>query len=129
MTIAIIDDDDVFQFLCSRLIAKISPLHQVQNHVDGLVAYEHFKIFGQNLDRLPHLIILDINMPSMNGWQFLEAFRSLAIPGYTPCIFIVSSTLDDYDLDRAKEFTELTGFKTKPITQAQLAEMISVAGQ
>ncbi len=67
-------------------------------------------------------------MPSMNGWQFLTALRSLDVPGYDPTIFIVSSTLDEDDFETAKEFTELTGFKTKPITQAQLAEMISAAG-
>lgn len=124
MKIAIIDDDPISQFLCRKLIEKISPSHQLQVYANGLVAYEFFKTHAHHPGTLPELILLDINMPAMNGWQFLDALRSLQVPAYKPSIYIISSSLDDADHQKAKNFEELRGFLNKPLSQQQMRAVI-----
>jgi CheY-like chemotaxis protein len=125
MKIAIIDDDPIFQILLNKLIQKIPAENVVQQYTNGRLAAEFMEEFSESLNVLPDLIFLDINMPEMNGWQFLEALRALSIKDYKPIIYLSSSSLDDRDYLRAKSFTELTGFLNKPISFPELTRILN----
>lgn len=124
MKIAIIDDDPIFQILLNKLIQKIPSDNVVQQYTNGRIAAEFIEEFSESVNVLPELIFLDINMPEMNGWQFLEALRTLSIKDYNPVIYLSSSSLDDKDYIRAKSFTELKGFLNKPISFPELSHIL-----
>ena len=81
--------------------------------------------FTENKDEsnlLPDVIFLDINMPVMNGWQFLEQFKEVQ-PSFNKeiVIYSVSSSFDDRDINRSKEYTEVTDYIIKPVRKNRKA--------
>lgn len=105
MEIWLIDDDDIYRLLAGKIIStNIKEEYQ-------LVEFENARIplneIGARLDfdkPLPNIILLDINMPAYDGWQFLEDYQLLMkrFKGTPPELFMVSSSVNFADIDRAK---------------------------
>lgn len=112
----IIDDDPIFVFGAKRLmeLANFSESFLVFNN--GMDAIEHMKtlINNDNGNDMPEIMLLDLNMPIMDGWQFLEEFIQIK-PKKPLTIYIVSSSIDPIDLERAKRYQEITDYVIKPI--------------
>ena len=69
-------------------------------------AIDFFKSNLQNVDSIPDIIFLDINMPIKDGWQFLEDFKALLSDVKKDItIYMVSSSVDDYDIKKSKEYS------------------------
>lgn len=122
MIIALIEDDPICRFVTEKLIEKVSKDHEILQFKHGLDALDFLKACGP--EQLPELIFLDINMPVMDGWDFLEAFRNLNIAICKPDIYILSSSNDTADLNRAKLFPELAGYLIKPLLRQQLIAIL-----
>jgi CheY-like chemotaxis protein len=118
-TAAIIDDDQIFVFGTKKLMTSINFCEEIQIYNNGLEALTAFK----NGDKIPEVIFLDLNMPVMDGWQFLEEFQHLPVNG-KPTIYIVSSSVDPADITRAQEYEEVTSYVIKPITRPRLKEIL-----
>ena len=77
-------------------------------------------------EQLPDIILLDLSMPVMDGWQFLEAYINIKPRiGKQIIVYIVSSTIAPDDLLRAKSISEVNDFIIKPITKDQMVEMLT----
>jgi response regulator of citrate/malate metabolism len=87
-TFVIIDDDDITITLTRRLIKQFNKDFEVINYKDARQAIKHFKDFGTSKNEI---ILLDINMPIFNGWDFLEEFEKSNLEGN---IFMFSSSID-----------------------------------
>jgi len=116
LTYCIIDDDDVHQFTVSRTLQLKNIAKKILTFSDGQQALEFFTSNLSNQDVLPDIIFLDINMPIMDGWQFLHEYKKL-IPMLAKRIhiYLVSSSVDPRDLKKAEEIDEITKYLVKPI--------------
>ena len=114
----IIDDDKIYV----NLVKKIIEIKKLSNNLlifkNGMEALDHFKLILENAteDRLPDIIFLDINMPVMDGWEFLNEFIKIKNNFEKKItLYVVSSSIDPRDLERAKSFNLVTDYLIKPI--------------
>jgi CheY-like chemotaxis protein len=117
-------DDDADDNLFHEIIIKEM---NITNHIDivlnGLEAMEYLK----KENRVPpELIFLDINMPKMNGWEFLEQYKYLdAEKKAKVVIMILTTSANPDDFKKAQEIKEITGYETKPLSKELLTEILN----
>lgn len=113
----IVDDDKVFHFIIKKLLLKNNIATEPIFFENGLDAIEELKDKIDSENDLPDLILVDINMPIMDGWQFLEEFRTIKIQmKKQPLIYLISSSNDIVDLNKSGEFKdEITSYLLKPM--------------
>lgn len=110
--IVVIDDDPVSLFLTSELILHAIEeveLHTFQRANDAL----HFLNNAQN----ELLVLLDLNMPVMNGWEFLDACINFGIKVE---VYILSSSVNPSDISKSKSYPQVTKFLSKPLNTNDL---------
>jgi CheY-like chemotaxis protein len=115
-SICIIDDDDIYTFLLKKTLKKIDLCNQVHSYVNGLEGIENLKKLIDNHEVLPDIILLDINMPMLDGWEFLNEFEKIKDKiDKNIAIYVVSSSISVIDINKAKNHPEVVDFLTKPI--------------
>lgn len=113
----IVDDDPIFVMMLKKLLGRDSFYHDPQDFNNGQLAMNYLK---PNYDPASNFVIfLDINMPVMNGWEFLEGIREFANPKNT-LVFIVTSSINDADANAAANNEYVLEFLTKPILGPKL---------
>ena len=124
-TIAIIDDDEIYVYLTKRTIERANIADEIKAFGNGNEAINFFKENITHPEILPEIILLDLSMPIMDGWQFLEEFIPLNVRiGKKIIIYIVSSSISPEDMIRAAKIDAVTDFIIKPITKDQLVEIV-----
>lgn len=124
--IALIDDDPAFVFITEKIIEKTNHFKEVKVFDNGLNALNYLKENLNNDTHLPNIIFLDLSMPVMDGWQFLDEYALLKIKDKSKItVYICSSSISPYDITRAKSISEVTDFIIKPITKEKLTEIVS----
>ena len=123
--ISIVDDDKIFSFLTMKTIEQTKLFDQIKVFGNGLDAINFFKENINNQTLLPEIVLLDLNMPIMDGWQFLEEFLLLS-PVLTNDIYIyvVSSSISEEDINRAKSISAVSDFIVKPISKDKILNML-----
>ena len=123
--LTLVDDDDVFVFLTTKAIEQTNLVDLIKGFGNGLDAINFLKENKNNVDALPDIILLDLNMPIMNGWQFLEEYNKLnPTIGKKITIYICSSSISPDDITRAKTISEVSDYIIKPITKDKLIDLI-----
>lgn len=124
-SICIVDDDEVYKFFVKKIIELKGLADNVLTFPDGEEAYNYIKENKGNPDLLPDIIFLDINMPIMDGFLFMEEYTKLKHEiNKEIAIYMVTSSIDIIDLERSKKYTEITDFITKPISAEVLEKII-----
>ena len=118
----IIDDDKLTIKLMSILIAKNEFCKETQSFYNAELAIAMLKNSTKMATMLPDVILLDLNMPVMDGWQFLDEFAKLKLakPIY---IFIMTSSIDPADIEKATKYEFVQEYIKKPITVKKLKSL------
>ncbi|MBM9577239.1 response regulator [Leptospira sp. 201903070] len=124
--ILLIDDNNSDNYFHERVIRKGNFADQVVAKQSGESALDYLRGRSTSSDPRPDLIFLDINMPGMNGWEFLKEYDLLPEELQGKMVVVMLTTSDNPD-DRAKakEFGILSDFKTKPLTETMLQEILN----
>lgn len=114
----VVDDDKIFHFIIRKLLISNNINVEPRFFVNGLQAIEGIKSKLDNEEAAPDLILLDINMPILDGWQFLEEFKKLKKRIQKEIsIYIISSSDNTVDRNKAEDFKdEIKDYYLKPIT-------------
>lgn len=124
--VCIIDDDKIYRFTTEKYIEMLGLADKVITYADGEEALDYLKAKSSNSSELPDIIFLDVNMPIMDGWDFIEEYSKIASSFPKKVVlYMVSSSIDERDSNRAKEIAEITDFIVKPITEERLVQLIS----
>lgn len=121
---AIIDDDEIHTFVIKSLMNNCQFAQQIISFSSGIKALEFFSAYQDSAAQLPDVVILDIEMPFMDGWEFLDEFKKIKeklckkIP-----IFILTTSISNQDRKKAASHPEVTGYIVKPLKKEDLTHI------
>jgi len=125
----IIDDNQVYVYTFKKL-------SQLRNLCSNLMGFYYageaitFLADPANRENLPDVIFLDIYMPQMDGWEFLYAFREIKPQlGKNIIIFMVTSSINHLDMERAKTFPEIIEYFVKPSNEQEMTAIYKKAAE
>jgi len=119
----IIDDDKVVLHIFDRLVKKQGCLGVVEAFLDSEEALEKISSEMESKADIPDLILIDINMPRVDGWDFIEAMDKIDINHGIP-IIIISSSIDPADVAKSKLYKNVIDFIPKPLSIDKLDYII-----
>ena len=112
----VIDDDDINNFLLGHLLKKSDYLVESKMFTDPLLGFNYIVKLPEE-DESVDLILLDINMPQMTGWEVLDELRNEGESlKRVKKIYMLSSSVHITDMEQVKEYPEVSGFISKPIS-------------
>lgn len=120
--ILLVDDDDDDNYFHQIIINEMNIVNKIDVVKNGLEALEYLEKENQSP---PDIIFLDINMPKMNGWEFLDQYKHLSAEQKSMVLIVILTTsANPDDLKKAKELEVVTGYTTKPLTEELLKEIL-----
>lgn len=120
-SILLIDDDPINNLINKRLIAKLEIGDKIEVFLEAEKAIDRIHAFDSDKSVL---IFLDINMPVMNGWDFLYRYLN-QFEKRKDTIVVLSSSIDIQDKNRAREFSCVEGFIEKPLSPEKIKNLLS----
>ncbi len=119
MKALIIDDDQTYLIIIEALLSMQNETVDYLQINDPVKALELLQTEdGKSFDK----ILLDINMPSINGWEFLDEMKKMNIQKK---VFMLTSSIDLYDMERSRLYPNIVGYYVKPILKEQLTDIIN----
>ncbi len=121
--ILLVDDNSDDNYFHKIILNKMDIVKRIDVVLNGVEALAYLKKENQTP---PELIFLDINMPKMNGWEFLEQYKHLpAHQKASAVIMILTTSANPDDIKKAKEIEEVTGIETKPLSEKTMTEILN----
>jgi CheY-like chemotaxis protein len=118
--VLLVEDDPITIMVCDRVIKMTSFAEKVKACENGKIGIDYLASLEEGVSA-PRIIFLDINMPVMNGWDFLEEFEKIKHRfKLLPRIYLLSSTVDPEDYKKAKNFSLVQDFISKPLSKEAL---------
>jgi CheY-like chemotaxis protein len=120
--ILLVDDDPDDNMYHRIIIEEMNITDNIDVVLNGLEAITYLKKDNQ---APPELIFLDINMPKMNGWEFLDQYKHLDAKQRARVVIVILTTSANPDhLKKAEQIKEVTGFETKPLSKEMMSEIL-----
>lgn len=128
--ILLVDDDLATNFINKKVIQRANITEHIQVSLNGKEAIDYLSNQGKFKSTTieypkPQLILLDINMPVMDGWEFIESYKSLSLEQRKDIVIVMlSSSFNPADRAKAESIDEIVDFKQKPMTKETLIEIM-----
>lgn len=120
----IIDDDPVFVLLFKKILIKLGKFESILNFENGQLALDVLLEKFKNNERLPDILFLDINMPILDGWEFLKAIEKYKFKDELN-IYMVSSSIDSTEIKKSKKYKSVKNFISKPISSKDFLQKLN----
>ncbi|MBB2149695.1 response regulator [Pedobacter gandavensis] len=124
----VIDDDDINIFIIKKIVEKTGYNVEMVAKTNGQMAIDYITMTLSLQENLPELILIDINMPVLNGWEFLDAYGQLNINQKID-MYMLSSSVYENDIEKAKTYQTVKGFISKPLSIERLTELFKIVEQ
>ena len=122
--VLLIDDNEIDNFVAKKVIEKSGFAEKVITVQSAKNALEYLNTENSSKDELPDIIFLDIGMPEMDGFEFLEEYEKLNKIVVNNCkVLVLSSSLDIDDYNRANRNKLVRKFLNKPLSKKSLMEI------
>ncbi|GAB4380719.1 MAG: response regulator [Salibacteraceae bacterium] len=130
VVVCIVDDDDIYQYTATKAIKALGVVKKILVLSDGEQALEYLEHNILNPALLPDVIYLDINMPYLDGWGFMDEYakKKPKLPKKIT-IYLVTSSVSPYDIERAKKISDISDYLVKPITMEDFKRTIEQTTQ
>ncbi|MDB5140840.1 MAG: response regulator [Mucilaginibacter sp.] len=128
VSVLLVDDDEINNFISVKLIKKALLNTEIMACLNGKFAIDQLlEIQKNDPSKFPDYILLDINMPIMNGWEFLDEYNRLNIDPSGRCkIYIISSSVFSNDINKARSYPLVKDFVSKPLNVEKIIELFKV---
>jgi CheY-like chemotaxis protein len=121
----VVEDDSITAITTKILLEKTLNKTQVQLYANGQLALNQLQVALREKADLPDLLLLDLNMPMMDGWEFLEAFSSLSLT-HPVCVLLLTSSINPEDRAKAARYQSVAGYFSKPLEMSVVSRMLRV---
>ena len=119
--VLLVDDEEVDNFIHEKIIKNAAYSNDI---VVTTSAKSALSFLENHLNQFPELILLDVKMPAMNGYEFLQNFSKFPTAITNSCsVIALSSLVDEVEIARIKELPNINGFFSKPLTESKLGEI------
>ena len=121
----LIDDSETFNYINLKTMEKAGFAKTIKTFDSGSTALAYiWKLSPSHPEKFPDMIFLDLNMPVMSGWEFLDSIKNLAGTILKNCkLFILTSSIDRADIDHSDQYTMVSDFISKPLTVKTLESL------
>ncbi len=121
----IVDDDSLFTHITSLVVDDSDMVEEVKVYNNGKEVYDYLSVHSHNPEKLPNIILLDLSMPVLDGWGFLDKFMNLKLTEAKKIeIFICSSSISPEEIEKARSISVVSDYIIKPLTRNKLLKMI-----
>ena len=123
-SLLVVDDDPIFEFIAEKTFSRSNSFDMPTFFQNGKDALDFLELHKADATKLPDLILLDLYMPELNGWDFMKRFEEIkqsfikAIP-----VYILSSSVDPRDIKMSASFSSIQSFVSKPLTNKHVEEL------
>ena len=123
----VIDDDNIYQIIVKKIMERSEMFSEISSFKNGKDAIDELYNSSENIDAIPDIILLDINMPIMDGWEFMDELGVIK-PKFNAdiMVYIVSSSIAIEDKNKSKSHENILGYLSKPVT---LDDLILIASR
>ena len=123
--IKLIDDDEIFTYIIKKIIEESEISEQITIFNNGRDAINYLTEAAEEESLLPKVIFLDLNMPLLDGWGFLDEYIRLK-PKMCKKInlYVITSSVSTYDHEKSKEYSDITDFIVKPLAKEKFISIV-----
>jgi CheY-like chemotaxis protein len=123
----VIDDDRIYQFAIKWHVQKMAPGAEVAQFLNGQSGLDVLTSLLDDPSLLPDVILLDINMPGMDGWEFIDHLAAIGNEHLDRIdVFMVSSSIDRSDIEKAKQTKGIKNYIIKPVSDEDLGKVLNL---
>ena len=121
----LIDDDEIFTYIIKKIIEESEISEQITIFNNGRDAINYLTEVAEEETLLPKVIFLDLNMPLLDGWGFLDEYIRLK-PKMCKKInlYVITSSVSTYDHEKSKEYSDITDFIVKPLAKEKFISIV-----